>query len=135
MNGFRKLPAAAILLGALLCNAGGTAAQPFGMAGGQVQQKPQPQVLGSPTGRFVFGQISDSSKDQFMLDTLTGRLWRIAESGQIGIYLTPVPYRDAEGKCVPLPPAAAPCGPGGSEEKPGQNDPGAAGNAAAAPGG
>ena len=29
------------------------------------------RTLSSPNGRFVFGQISDSSKDQYMLDTWT----------------------------------------------------------------
>ncbi|MBN2125863.1 MAG: hypothetical protein JW821_16310, partial [Deltaproteobacteria bacterium] len=65
MKGLRKVPAAlAVSLALLLWGAGDTPAQPFGMAGSQVQQKPQPNVLGSPAGRFVFGQISDSSKDQ-----------------------------------------------------------------------
>lgn len=36
-----------------------------------------PRVLGSPNGRYVFGQISDFRADQFLLDTQTGRLWQI----------------------------------------------------------
>ena len=43
------------------------------------------------------------AKDQFMLDTFTGRLWRIAESGDVGLYLRTVPYRSKGGKYVPLP--------------------------------
>ena len=78
-------------------------AQPLGLMSQQPQQKSQQQVLSSSTGRFVFGQISNSSKDQFMLDTFTGRLWRIAESGAIGIFLRSVPYRNEEGKCTALP--------------------------------
>jgi hypothetical protein len=78
-------------------------AQPFGITSPQQQQKTQQKLLSSANGRFVFGQISDSSKDQFMLDTVTGRLWRIAESGAIGIFLRAVPYRTKAGKHTPLP--------------------------------
>ena len=78
-------------------------AQPLGLMSQKPQQKSQQKLLSSTNGRFVFGQISNSSKDQFMLDTLTGRLWRIAESGAIGIFLRSVPYRSEDGKCYPLP--------------------------------
>lgn len=78
-------------------------AQPFGIKSPQPQQKTQQKILSSANGRFVFGQISDSNKDQFMLDTFTGRLWRIAESGAIGIFLRTVPYRNEEGECSMLP--------------------------------
>lgn len=80
-------------------------AQPIGLMPSQVGQKPQPNVLCSPVGRFVFGQVSDSKKDQFMLDTMTGRLWRISETGEVGIFLTPVLYRTKDGKYEPLPDA------------------------------
>lgn len=59
---------------------------------------PTATVLGSAGGRFVFGQISDSSKDQYMLDTQTGRLWRIGESSDVGTHLRAVPYKDEQGK-------------------------------------
>jgi len=78
-------------------------AQPFGILSPQGKQESQKQVLSSPRGRFVFGQISDSSKDQFMLDTLTGCLWRISERGDIGKFLRSVPYCNSEGKCSVLP--------------------------------
>ena len=78
-------------------------AQPLGLMSQKPQQKSQQKLLSSANGRFVFGQISNSSKDQFMLDTLTGRLWRIAESGAIGIFLRSVPYRNEDGKCSALP--------------------------------
>jgi hypothetical protein len=78
-------------------------AQPLGLMSQQPQQKSQQKLLSSENGRFVFGQISNSSKDQFMLDTFTGRLWRIAESGAIGIFLRSVPYRNEDGKYTPLP--------------------------------
>ena len=77
-------------------------AQPFGISSPK-QRESQYQTLSSENARFVFGQISDSDKDQFMLDTLTGRLWRIAESGEIGLFLRAVPYRTAEGEYKPLP--------------------------------
>jgi len=78
-------------------------AQPFGIMAQQPQKKSQHKVLFSENGRFVFGQVSDSSKDKFMLDTFTGRLWRIAESGKIGIFLMAVSYRTAEGEYSPFP--------------------------------
>lgn len=89
---------------ALLLSVSGIAsAQPFGIGSPQAQRGPQHQVLASKNGRFVFGQVSDSSKDQFMLDTLTGRLWRIAETGEAGMFLRPVPYRTEKGKLSPVP--------------------------------
>jgi hypothetical protein len=75
----------------------------FGTAAQQPQIKNQYNILNSENGRFAFGQISDSSKDKFMLDTWTGRLWRITESGGIGLYLTPVPYRIEKGEYDPVP--------------------------------
>jgi len=36
-----------------------------------------PQVLSAAGGRFVFGQISTYHSDQYLLDTQTGRLWKI----------------------------------------------------------
>jgi len=78
-------------------------AQPFGISQQQAAQKPGAGTLSSLVGRFVFGQVSDSAKDKFMLDTITGRLWRISESGEIGIFLSPVPYRTEEKKYSPTP--------------------------------
>jgi len=78
-------------------------AQPLGLMSQQPQREPQHKLLSSPSGRFVFGQISDSAKDQFMLDTSTGRLWRIGEIGKIGLFLEPVPYRTPDGECSSLP--------------------------------
>lgn len=37
----------------------------------------QSNVLSAAGGRYVFGQISPYSRDQYMLDTQTGRLWQI----------------------------------------------------------
>ena len=77
--------------------------QGFGLSSPQPQIMPEEKILSTENGRYVFGQVSSSSKDQFMLDTFTGRLWRIAESGDVGIFLRIVPYRNEEGKCAPLP--------------------------------
>lgn len=41
------------------------------------KQESAPKVLSAPGGRYVFGQISEFRRDQFMLDTQTGRLWKI----------------------------------------------------------
>lgn len=40
---------------------------------------PQRGVLSSANGRFVYGQISNLRRDQYMLDTQTGRLWQIVK--------------------------------------------------------
>ena len=38
-----------------------------------------------------------------MLDTATGRLWRIGASGKLGTFLKSIPYRNAKGECTILP--------------------------------
>jgi len=60
-------------------------------------------VLCTSEGRFAFGQVSDSSDDKFMLDTATGRLWRLNKRTDIGLCLTPVPYRSEDGEYTVLP--------------------------------
>ena len=74
----------------------------FGIGQPPVQKISSEKVLSSGAGRYVFGQISDSSKDQYMLDTLTGRLWRIGETSA-GVHLREIPYRDEQGKLAPYP--------------------------------
>lgn len=83
--------------------AGPLSAQPIGIMSPRAQNISQYAPLLCPGGRFVFGQVSDSSKDQYMLDTLTGRLWRLSESGEVGKYLAPVPYKLGDGKYAPMP--------------------------------
>ncbi len=78
-------------------------AQGIGLMPSQTPQKSQPGILYISGGRYVFGQISDSSKDQFMLDSATGRLWRVSETGEVGLFLNPVPYRVKDGKYSPIP--------------------------------
>jgi hypothetical protein len=87
----------------VLLVATGVYAQPLGIGSPQKQQQSQRKVLSSANGRFVFGQISNSNKDKFMLDTVTGRLWRIGKTGKIGIFLKSVPYLNTEGECSILP--------------------------------
>lgn len=94
---------ASVLVSWMFFDALSICAQPLGLMSQQPQREPHHECLSSPNGRFVFGQISDSTKDQFMLDTFTGRLWRIGESGKIGLFLEPVPYRTPEGECSNLP--------------------------------
>ena len=97
-----RIFAGILLVGAVILFAAPVAAQ-FGLTAPPPQIPPSGKVLSSTAGRYVFGQISDSSKDQFMLDTQTGRLWRIAESSDVGTHLRAVPYRDEKGKISPFP--------------------------------
>lgn len=77
-------------------------AQSIGIMSQQAEESQQ-KILSRMNGRFVFGQISDSSKDQFMLDTFSGRLWRIAETGEAGMFLRAIPYRNEKGEYSPVP--------------------------------
>ena len=81
----------------------------------QVQAQSTPgTALSSPAGRFVLGQISSMRRDQFMVDTQTGRLWTIVctKTGPAGDCtsqaLQPVMYVDSAGEnfsLAPPPPA------------------------------
>jgi len=116
----RWLYKAAAIACLLLLGHGGTqavCAQPLGIGASKGAEQPQYGVLSASNGRFVFGQISSSSKDQFMLDTATGRLWRMGESGKVGIFLKAVPYLDAEGECTFLPDGVPDPEPKKSEKK------------------
>lgn len=73
-----------------------TGAQLPGFGSSQPEIKSSQKIMSSNNGRYVFGQISDTDKDRFMLDTITGRLWWVTESGKIGMYLKPVPYKTGE---------------------------------------
>ena len=104
MNPYGKMFMIGAALTIILSFPAAVLAQPFGLSS-QQQQKSQHQILSSESGRFVFGQVSDSDKDKFMLDTFTGRLWRIGESGRMGIFLMPVLYQSAEGEYSAIPEA------------------------------
>lgn len=65
------------------------------------QDKPA-NVLGSSTGRYVFGQTSQLRADQFLLDTQTGRIWRMVADGS-GVILEPVYVLTLSGTRLPFP--------------------------------
>ena len=50
----------------------------------QQQKEPSGRVLSSANGRYVFGQVSEYRRDQYMLDTQTGRLWKIVSAKSKG---------------------------------------------------
>lgn len=62
-------------------------------------------VLASPPARYVFGQVGEFARNQYMLDTVSGRLWQIvcAERDQADaskctqFVLQPVRYIDGDG--------------------------------------
>jgi hypothetical protein len=84
----------------------------------QAQTPPAGQVttLSAPGGRYVFGQISESRRDQYLLDTQTGRLWvqTCISSGkedpkQCALTgLMPVYFTDGKGDLAGLAPSSAP---------------------------
>lgn len=73
-------------------------------------QPPANKSLSAENGRFVFGQISEYRRDQYMLDTKTGRLWRTVvisigegENKQEVTLLEPILYQNSDGKWLPEP--------------------------------
>ena len=60
-------------------------------------------VIASTGGRFVFGQMSGSGEDQYMLDTQTGHLWKL-QSPDGALALVPVPYRATDATRTASPP-------------------------------
>lgn len=75
---------------------------------------PQQKLLTTENGRFVFGQISEFRRDQYMLDTQSGRLWKIVlrktknpdgtdAPGDGFEVLDWVPYLDIDGKMSVIP--------------------------------
>ena len=60
-------------------------------------------VLAAPSGRFVFGQMGGSGEDQYMLDTQTGRLWKLESPGG-SLTLVPVSYLAHDATKTVLPP-------------------------------
>ena len=75
-------------------------------ADASAQSRNQPAVLGGQ-GRYVFGQINEFNADQYMLDTQTGRLWRLVDTadGNASV-LEPVPYTLSGGGLQAFPPDA-----------------------------
>ena len=91
-----KLLGFVIVIGTSIFSASASAADAVKVA------PPQQKLLSSSNGRYVFGQISEFRRDQYMLDTQTGRLWQTAcaktDAGvsntqdNCTIILRPVPY-------------------------------------------
>ena len=117
VRGIKMAVMAMSLFLSVLVGTTGVYGQPLGLGSSKIREQPQQKILSSDNGRFVFGQISGSSKDQFMLDTATGRLWRIGESGKVGIFLKSVPYLSSDGECSALPDKIPESGPKKSEKK------------------
>lgn len=70
------------------------------------QSSNRPAVLGG-AGRYVFGQINEYNADQYMLDTMTGRLWRLVDTADgTSSVLEPVPFALPDGRSQVLPPPA-----------------------------
>lgn len=69
-------------------------------------------ALSAAGGRYAFGQISDARRDQFMLDTQTGRLWlmtctqRDSTNNCTSTALQPVLYVDIGGANFSMTPQA-----------------------------
>ncbi len=55
-------------------------------------KSPQQKIMSSPNGRYVFSQVSEFARHQYMLDTQTGRLWQIVHDEKDNNKLQPVPY-------------------------------------------
>jgi hypothetical protein len=43
-------------------------------------------------GRFVMGQLTNMRRDQYLLDTKTGRIWAVAMDPQGATEMMPIPY-------------------------------------------
>ena len=62
-------------------------------------------TIGNAVGRFVLVQLSTARRDQYMVDTQTGRLWSIEEikdqsqfKDRVYTILSPVHYLSTDGK-------------------------------------
>lgn len=53
--------------------------------------------LSSENGRFVFGQISEYRRDQYLLDTQTGRIWQIIEDSSKVLSLQQILFKSIDG--------------------------------------
>ncbi len=76
----------------------------FAAGAAVAQSSNRPNALGSGS-RYVFGQINEFAADQYMLDTVTGRLWRLVDTadGSASV-LEPVPYQLPDGRLQAMPP-------------------------------
>lgn len=84
----------------------------------QTSTSPPGSVMSSQGGRFVLGQLSSFRRDQFMLDTQSGRAWTLVctktpENDPMGCALwalQPVLYLDTGGHSVGVVPSATAAG-------------------------
>ena len=60
-------------------------------------QPKENKILSSQNGRFVFGQVSEYRRDQFLLDTQTGRIWRIVEDSSKAVSLQQILFESIDG--------------------------------------
>ena len=59
---------------------------------------PRPVIeIRNDTGRFVIHQLGDARRDQYVLDTRTGRIWQFGEDQGKQSFLIPVPYNRLDG--------------------------------------
>lgn len=88
------------------------------IAAAQTDATARQGVVTAPGGRYAFGQISALSRDQYMLDTQTGRLWQLVcvklhtedKSKCVMTELSPISYQrpspsQSEDLLPPPPPA------------------------------
>ena len=70
-----------------------------------VNAENQGSILAADTGRYVAGQISTSRKDQYLLDTETGKIWQFVETKEGLIQLQPIGYIAFTGDIFDHPPS------------------------------
>lgn len=79
-----------------------------GIADDKVKQDFPKKILSGEGGRFAIGQISDFRSDQYVIDTKTGRIWKIItltnEKGVQYETLQRVYYLDDKGIFIDTPP-------------------------------
>jgi len=64
----------------------------FAFAENSGAKAPQQKIMSSANGRYVFSQVSEFARHQYMLDTQTGRLWQIVSDEHEQLKLSPIPY-------------------------------------------
>ncbi len=60
-------------------------------------------VLTAPGARYVLGQISKNRKDQYLLNTETGRVWQLVIDKEGTLFLQPIFFQSLQGKMVATP--------------------------------
>ena len=65
--------------------------------------EPTRPMLGVEGGRYVLGQIGTGRKDQYLLDTKTGRVWHFVETKDGALILEWVPIVQSNGVAANCP--------------------------------